>query len=57
MDGTNLNKGDEGAPKPDAPQNRDHGDPQPGVDTKLIDPAKTPGSGMFPDDGGMAPSG
>jgi hypothetical protein len=35
----------------------DHATPQPGVDPKLIDPDKTPGSGMFPDDGGSAPSG
>jgi hypothetical protein len=57
MDGTNRDKSDEVAPKSDATQAEDHGDPQPGVDTKLIDPAKTPGSGMFPDDGGVAPSG
>jgi hypothetical protein len=43
--------------KNDDERNKDRVDPQPGVDPKLIDPAKTPGSGMFPDSGGEAPSG
>jgi hypothetical protein len=30
---------------------------QPTNDPKLTDPEKTPGSGMFPDTGGDAPSG
>lgn len=38
-------------------EQKDQANPQPGVDPKLIDPEKTPGSGMFPDDGGEAPSG
>jgi hypothetical protein len=30
---------------------------QPGMDPRLVDPDKTPGSGMMPDTGGEAPSG
>ena len=30
---------------------------QPGSDPRLVDESKTPGSGMFPDTGGDAPSG
>jgi hypothetical protein len=30
---------------------------QPGMDPRLVDPDKTPGSGMMPDTGGQAPSG
>lgn len=45
------------APKREDERKQDRVDPQPGVDPNSIDPAKTPGSGMFPDSGGEAPSG
>jgi len=46
------------APKSDAQKQQKHEAAQPpGSDPRLVDPDKTPGSGMFPDIGGDAPSG
>jgi hypothetical protein len=49
----NTKRDNDDAPK--AP--RDQPSDQPTTDPALTDPEKTPGSGMFPDTGGDAPSG